>query len=179
MNTLFNLADYNTVTPVRDPYWDEIVLDSSGSCDDNGQITLFYDDSQEPPDPDDYPSLESYEYAFEKWQLNSPEVNINQMSVLEDEVISIPALPEHKKSQWTEEYSVTRCGGRYWYFRYCWYNRTTRRISHIHIPGGNSESAIAIERKEMIERAIALGKGPMEIQNFIRGGFGMNGYRLI
>jgi len=33
------------------------------------QLTIFYDDSHEPPDPDDYSTLADYEWAFSKWQL--------------------------------------------------------------------------------------------------------------
>ncbi|AFZ59388.1 hypothetical protein H6G54_00765 [Anabaena cylindrica FACHB-243] len=98
-------------------------------------------------------------------------------SVLEDAKTTLIELPEHKKQQWMETYAVTRCGKKHFYFRYCFYSN--RKISHIHIPGGNIENAIALQRKEIIQRAIALGKSPYEIQNFIRGGFGQNGYRLL
>lgn len=33
----------------------------------DGQLTIFYEDSHEPPDPDDFPSLEAYEIAWEEW----------------------------------------------------------------------------------------------------------------
>ncbi|MBD2692642.1 hypothetical protein [Anabaena catenula] len=185
MNTLFNLADYNTVTPVRDPYWDEIVLDSSGRVEESGQTTLFYDSTEEPPEPDDFQNLQDFELAWQDWEKLHPDFK-SDMSVLEEEE-SLPeqektdypellhSLPEQPK-QWLEEYYVSRNGKKHWYFRYCFYSLG---IHHIHIPGGNIENAIAIGRKEMIERAIALGKSPYEIQNFIKGGFGLNGYRLL
>jgi hypothetical protein len=185
MTTLFDLENYTTPKVVHDPYWDEIVLDSSGSVEENGQLTLFYDDSQEPPDPDDYPNLEEYEIAFAKWRSLNPDVKIEEMSVLEDEKIRVSELPEqvnkqlpeHRKTQWVEEYSVKRSGTKHWYYRYCYY--ANRKIYHIHIPGGNYQSVVAIERKEMVERVIALGKTHWEIENFIRGGFGLNGNKMI
>ncbi|MEA5515527.1 hypothetical protein [Nodularia sp. UHCC 0506] len=196
--TLFNIEEYNTTTTKADPYWDEIVLDCSGKVEQEGQLTLFYDDSQEPPEPDDFVTLTDYEQAWSAWERRFPGCNIDGFSVLEESVPNLQnldcgtvpivleefyddgdflqphTLPEHTK-QWIEEYYVKRCGTKHWYFRYCYYSK---RIHHIHIPGGNYQSAIAIERKQMIESAIALGKSPSEIKNFIRGGFGMSGYRL-
>ena len=181
MTTLFNLDEYE-ITPARpiDPYWDNLVLDCSGSVESSGQTTLFYDDSQEPPDPDDYRSIENYEAAFRKWRSHNPDINIKEMTVLEDEESILPALPEQlpeqRKNQWIERYFVRRSNHKHWYFRYCYYE--SGRIYHVHIPGGNSNNAIAVSRKKMIERAIASGASPMEIRNFISGGFGTNGYNL-
>ncbi len=205
--TLFELEQYSSIKSVydarakHDPYWDEIVLDCSGSEDKTGQLTLFYDDSSEPPDPGDFPSHDDYIKAFNRWRENFPEQDYIFMkspdgdfidtlpeqdnSVLEDEVIRVSELPEqpseplpeHRKTQWVEEYSVKRSGTKHWYYRYCYYAK--RKIYHIHIPGGNYQSAVAQSRKEMIEKAIALGKTPREIENFIRGGFGMNGNKLL
>jgi hypothetical protein len=56
-----------------DPFWDEIVLDSSGSIEPEGQATLFYDDSYEPPDPDDYQDLKDYYQAWRNWEKRYPE----------------------------------------------------------------------------------------------------------
>lgn len=187
MNTLFNLTDYTSVKEkpvIHDPYWDEVVLDCSGRVEDNGQVTLFYDASDEPPDPDDFPTIDDFESAWKDWEELHPDFEPD-MTFLEDidtlpeqkpQDTSEPAatLPEQPK-QWIEEYYVQRNSNKYWYFRYCYYQRT---IHHIHIPGGNIHSAIAIERKEMIQSAIAQGKSPSQIKNFIRGGFGMSGYRL-
>ena len=33
------------------------------------QLTVFYDDSHEPPDPEDYGKIEDYEMAWSKWEL--------------------------------------------------------------------------------------------------------------
>ncbi|MHC5717646.1 MAG: hypothetical protein ACYTX0_37465, partial [Nostoc sp.] len=69
--TLLTVAPTQTRTAIHDPYWDEITLQHPqpeqrwNPADfgevpfksDNGQLTIFYDDSQEPPDPDDYQTL--------------------------------------------------------------------------------------------------------------------------
>lgn len=36
--------------------------------DPDGQLSIFWDNSAEPPDPDDYPSLEAYEQAWQAWE---------------------------------------------------------------------------------------------------------------
>lgn len=183
MTTLFDVEQYSKVKSVYDsrtkydPYWDEIVLDCSApSADETGQLTLFYDSSAEPPDPDDYEDIEDYEVGFAKWRSHNPDVKIEYMTVLEDEQARVSELPELRKTQWVEQYCVKT---KFFYYRYCYYDNRTRKIYHIHIPGGNYQSAVAIQRKQMIEKAIALGKTPIQIQNFIRGGFGRNGNKLI
>ena len=212
MTTLFDLAQY--VTPTKkeiDPYWDELVLDCSGRVEDNGQTTLFYDASDEPPDPDDFQDCNDFEVTWSDWEKQHPdfspgmspwieqddedfmdvledlpilrylEQNINDNlpeqnnSVLEDLSSTLPeqnncVLEESKQlAQWTEKYSVNRGGKRHWYFRYCYY--WLGRIHHIHIPGGNTNSAIALERVERVRSAIANAASPTEIRNLIRGGF--------
>ena len=225
MTTLFDLAQY--VTPTKreiDPYWDELVLDCSGRVEDNGQTTLFYDASDEPPDPDDFQDCNDFEVAWSDWEkqhsdfspamspwteqndgdfmdvledlpiLRYLEQNINTFdnlpeqnnSVLENLSSTLPEqnintfdnLPEQNNcvlekskqlAQWTEKYSVNRGSKRHWYFRYCYY--WLGRIHHIHIPGGNTNSAIALERVKRVRSAIANAASPTEIQNLIRGGF--------
>jgi hypothetical protein len=181
MTTLFNLEEYRSAPlPQADTYWDELVLDCSGSVESSGQTTLFYDDSQEPPDPDDYSSIENYEAAFREWRSHNPDTNIIEMTVLEDDKPILSALPEQlpeqRKNQWIEKYFVKRSNRKHWYFRYCYYQ--SGKIYHIHIPGGNSSNVITIERRKMIERAIATGCSPLEIRHFISGGFGLNGSEL-
>jgi hypothetical protein len=72
-----------TISTVQDPYWDEITAEPSttqdrwnsddfGECPrkvaSDGQLEIFFDDSNEPPDPDDYSSLADYELAWQQWQ---------------------------------------------------------------------------------------------------------------
>lgn len=33
-----------------------------------GQLTIFFDTTSEPPEPDDYPSLEAFEQAWKQWE---------------------------------------------------------------------------------------------------------------
>ena len=252
MTTLFDLVQYDLILTKReiDPYWDELVLDCSGRVEDNGQTTLFYDVSDEPPDPDDFQDHIDFEVAWSDWEKQHPdfkpamsswieqddgdfidvlgdlpilryiEQNINTFdnlpeqnnSVLEDLSSTLPEqnintfdnLPEQNNSvledlsstlpeqnintfdnlpeqnncvlekskqlaQWTEKYSVNRGSKRHWYFRYCYY--WFGKIHHIHIPGGNTNSAIALERVERVRSAITNAASPTEIQNLIRGGF--------
>jgi hypothetical protein len=75
---------------------------------------------------------------------------------------------ERPVSQWTERYSVRRGDLRHFYYRYCYYLRG--KIFHIHIPGGNSCSEIAIHRRELIDTAISSGWTHFQIENMIRGG---------
>jgi hypothetical protein len=97
-----------------------------------------------------------------------PEQNINTLDNLPEQNNSV--LEKSKQlAQWTEKYSVNRGSKRHWYFRYCYY--WLGRIHHIHIPGGNTNNAIALERVERVRSAIANAASPIEIQNLIRGGF--------
>jgi hypothetical protein len=97
-----------------------------------------------------------------------PEQNINTFDNLPEQNNSV--LEESKQlAQWTEKYSVNRGSKRYWYFRYCYY--WLGKIHHIHIPGGDTNSAIALERVERVRSAIANAASTTEIQNLIRGGF--------
>ena len=197
MTTLFDLAQYATPTKREiDPYWDELVLDCSGRVEDNGQTTLFYDAIDEPPDPDDFQDCNDFEVASSDWEKQHPDFSPAMspwteqndgdfMDVLEDlpilrylEQNINDNLPEQNNSvlekskqlaQWTEKYSVNRGSKRYWYFRYCYY--WLGRIHHIHIPGGNANSASALERVERVRSAIANAASTTEIQNLIRGGF--------
>jgi len=195
MNTLFNLDDYESIPLPIDPYWNELVLDCFGRIEDNGQTTLFCDASDEPPDPDDFQNTDDFEVAWSDWEKQHPDfkpamspfpeqTDGDFMDVLEDLNTTLPEqninsfdnLPEQNNgvlekhlAQWTEKYSVNRGSKRHWYFRYCYY--WLGKIHHVHIPGGNVNSAIAIERLERVGEAIANSATPIEIQNLIRGGF--------
>ena len=75
---------------------------------------------------------------------------------------------ERSGSQWTERYSVRRGNLHHFYYRYCYYVRG--KIFHVHIPGGNSCSEIAIHRRELVDTAISSGWTRFQIENMIRGG---------
>jgi hypothetical protein len=78
--------------PTYDPYWDtEIVApehtDDRWNPNDFGevpfkseadQLTIFYDDSHEPPEPDDFNSIEEYEQAWHHWEKSVREQTENQ-----------------------------------------------------------------------------------------------------
>jgi hypothetical protein len=34
----------------------------------SGQVSIFFDTTNEPPDPDDYQNLEAFEQAWKKWE---------------------------------------------------------------------------------------------------------------
>lgn len=76
---------------------------------------------------------------------------------------TIKSAPEH--NHWVEKYTVIRYGKEHHYYRYLW--MSGRKLHHVHIPGGNVKSAIAIARKQEIEIAIAAGKSPREIEQLI------------
>ncbi|MEH1938422.1 MAG: hypothetical protein V7L14_32910 [Nostoc sp.] len=70
-------------TIIHDPYWDKVDIapehpqseDRWNPADfgevpfitDGNQLTILRDDSQEPPDRDDYQNFEDYEQAWAKW----------------------------------------------------------------------------------------------------------------
>ncbi|WP_071190994.1 hypothetical protein [Trichormus sp. NMC-1] len=329
MSTLFNLDEYTSIPEVPrliDPAWDEIVLDCSGNIESNGQVTLLYDSSSEPPDPDDHETPYDFQQAWLKWEEQFPEIaeeiktkfragqqvavskpdskyfgaitkvkkivrcsvqtelwgtagvfhwselelikdieeefleelpqefvddvleepvkgfhfeeggiywhssrntqfkitkllasvskcqgyfageiikekvllrelsslpriSTDSSSLLKDgatkvitsssptelgvdsnEVVTLPeqvnsVLEKSKVNQWIESYYVNRSGSKYWYYRYCYYQG---RIKHIHIPGGNTMSDKCLEMKQRIEKAIALGHLPEQIQQLIK-----------
>ena len=263
MTTLFDISQYEVIpTKIEiDPYWDELVLDCSGRVEDNGQTTLFYDASDEPPDPDNFRDRNDFEVAWSDWEKQHPDFKpamspfpeqtdgdfmdvleelpvqgfeegkvywhssrnsqfkiiklFNTVSkaqgyfageIIKEKVLLCELLPtsevntsslskesatredrikasgsielilpeqtnivlESKVNQWVEPYYVTRGGNKYWYYRYCYYQK---RIIHVHIPGGNTMSSKCLEVKERVESAIANSATPIEIQNLIRGGF--------
>jgi hypothetical protein len=195
MKALFDLADYERV--VHDPYWDEIVLDASTPIPDKaGQLTLIYDDSAEPPDPDDYPSLIGYLQAWELWEENHPNSlhgfstpAIDEEGVSESSSpysppahVSIPNTYIERVSDIADDDSVTdsltphgcittysprgEARGDKRYFRYSY--RGSGRVHHHHIPGGNCSSKLAQSRAEKVRQAIAQGKAPTEIIAMIK-----------
>ena len=172
------------------------------------QLTLFnlepftnYDETQEPPDPDDYQTLEQYEYAWKQWQKKFPHLvaETTAMTVLEQDttaraIISndsqkiagdrrslvleqdtsnpVPEQTVPEHLQWVEKYSPSKRKGHH-YYRYCY--KVKGKIQHRHISGGNVRSPIALARKQAIEEAIADGKSPADIEKLIRSWRNNNG----
>jgi hypothetical protein len=168
---LFAIAPTFERTTVHDPYWDEVVAPEHPQSEsrwnpadfgevahkvaDDGQLTIFYDDSQEPPDPDDYLNRDDYEQAWQQWEiLVRAQVKLDTPKV----------APEHN-THWVEKYWVKRSGNKYWYFRYCW--MAGRKKNRVHL--GSVDSIIAKRKKADVEIAIADGKLPCEIEKLIRG----------
>nr|WP_322714631.1 hypothetical protein [Nostoc sp. ChiSLP03a]MDZ8215881.1 hypothetical protein [Nostoc sp. ChiSLP03a] len=66
--------------PNYDSYWDEITngdrdrwnpahfTEAPRQVDDDGQVSVFYDESLEPPDPDDFLNLTEFEQAWSDWE---------------------------------------------------------------------------------------------------------------
>lgn len=52
-----------TMTPWNPAHFGEVPR----RCEDNGQMTIFWEDSLEPPDPDDYSAIAEYERAWQRW----------------------------------------------------------------------------------------------------------------
>lgn len=205
---LFAIAPTEERTTVHDPYWDEVETAPEhpqpesrwNPADfgevpyktDNGQLTIFFDDSDEPPDPNDYLNRDDYEQAWEQWESTVREqdtqvsVELSEISqkvtgdclpfvrehdthtsapehsILDD---PCPLAPEH--THWVEKYWVKRGNSKHNYYRYCWMEG--RKIHHCHISGGSTASPLAVQRRAVVETAIADGKLPFEIEKLIRG----------
>lgn len=82
-----------------------------------------------------------------------------------EQAISDTAKSAPEQSHWVEKYTVVRYGSQHYYYRYLW--MSGRKLHHVHIPGGNVRSSMAIQRKQMVEIAIAAGKPPREIEKMI------------
>ena len=75
--------------PKIDPYWNEIVL-SPGAIEESGQVSLLYDDGSEPPDPDDYRTLEEFQIAWDEWEKRNPHL-VSEVRAMSDECCDRPA----------------------------------------------------------------------------------------
>ncbi|MEH2351928.1 DUF4102 domain-containing protein [Nostoc sp.] len=187
---LFAIAPtVETRTTIHDPYWDEVEIapehprpetrwnpadfgEVPRKLSDNGQLTIFFDDSDEPPDPDDYLNLDDYEQAWAEWEIR---VRAQVTSSTVPTTVETPVraqvkldtkkvAPEHN-THWVEKYWVERSGNKYWYYRYAW--MVGRKKNRIHL--GSVDSIIAKRKKADVEIAIADGKLPFEIKDLIRG----------
>lgn len=187
------------LTPEADPYWDEITNvapehsnddawnpDDFGEVpfkDDNGQLTIFWDDSLEPPEADDFNSIEEFEQAWQHWQYSVREQVSNTTSsqldtaVREQSIQALQLAPEHvlaginkpaenqKCNQWVEVYWVRRANKKHKYYRYCWMEG--RKISRVHI--GSVTNPLAIARVEKVNDAMSRQCSPMDIKRLIVG----------
>lgn len=158
------------------------------------QLTLFnveaftnYDDSTEPPDPDHYQSLEAYEYAWQQWEKQYPELvkyvvamspcdsvgeqvtTATARSANTNNLVKFPTkkfAPQHdiRINHWVEKYWVERSGNKYWYYRYMWMEG--RKLHRVYI--GSENSPRAKRKKQAVEFAIADGQTPTEIKKLIQ-----------
>ncbi|BAZ54187.1 C-5 cytosine-specific DNA methylase (plasmid) [Nostoc sp. NIES-4103] len=141
---------------------------------DGDQLTIFYDDSDEPSEPDDYPNLTEYHQAWTEWEIRvGAQVKADTLEVCVpcfDVGAQVTAdteksAPQHDTpTHWVEKYWVERSGNKYWYYRYCW---MVGRKKHRRYLGGVS-SLLGRRLKVIVEDAIADGQLPSEIENFIR-----------
>ncbi|AVH73827.1 DUF4102 domain-containing protein [Nostoc sp. 'Lobaria pulmonaria (5183) cyanobiont'] len=187
--TLFDLEAFTKSplpTPVYDPAWDQLEKTAPQhlgpeikwnpahfgevvrKVEDNGQISVFYDDSDEPPDPDDYLNLDDYEQAWREWELRVG-AQVNFGTTGESRVgaqvsdVTQKVAPQHD-THWLEKYWVERSANKYWYYRYCW--MVGRKKNRLYL--GSVDSAIAKNKKADVEIAISDGQSPSEIEELIR-----------
>jgi len=176
--SLFDIEAYSSPTSkpafTHDPYWDEIVLEP-GVVEESGQVSLLYDNSQEPPDPDDFSSLDDYYAAHQQWEQQYPQLaaELRQSGFIKtapDDISLDRCVGEqtkktaHQHTQFVEEYYVLRYRKPYYYYRYVHMSR--RKQYRVYIGSVLSQKAIAI--KEKVMEAIASGKSPTEIQQLIK-----------
>jgi hypothetical protein len=151
------------------------------------QLTLFdlekynnYDSRQEPPDPDDYPTIEEWERHWNGWEAKysdlvpfvvamSPCESVGAQvaeNTLTSDTKHRQVLQTTKKSapqhdtHWIEKYWVERSGNKFWYYRYCWMVGRKKHRRYI----GSVNSPTAKRKKQAIEAAIADGCTPQEIE---------------
>lgn len=186
---LFAIAPTEIRTTVHDPYWDEVETapqhdepqqrwnpadfgEVPHQLSDNGQLTIFFDDSDEPPDPDDFKCLFDYHQAWAEWrtrvgaQVTSDTLTITVEPRVGGKVIldTEKVAPQHD-TDWIEKYWVERSGNKYWYYRYCW--MVGRKKNRCYL--GSVDSITARRKKADVEVWIADGKLPIEIEKLIKG----------
>ncbi|MHC5822106.1 MAG: DUF4102 domain-containing protein [Nostoc sp.] len=171
-------------TTIHDPYWDEIVAlqpedrwkeadfgEVPHKLDDDGQLTIFLDDSNEPPDPDDYSNMNDYHRAWAEWrtlvggQVTTSTIDTPVKTRVGGQVALVTKKSAHQHdTHWLEKYWVERSGNKYWYYRYCW--REGRKKHRVYI--GSVDSIIAKRKKADVEVWISDGHSPQEIEKMIR-----------
>ncbi|MDZ7992037.1 MAG: DUF4102 domain-containing protein [Nostoc sp. EfeVER01] len=185
--TLFDLEAF-TNSPfsisVSDPAWDEETAPQHQEpetrwnpadfgeveriVEDGGQVSIFYDESLEPPDPDDYLNLDDYHQAWEQWELRvgaqvTSDTTVESCVGAQVSHVTQKTAPQHD-THWVEKYWVERSGNKYWYFRYCWMQGRKKNRRYL----GSVDSAIARSKKADVEIAISDGQSPQEIEELIR-----------
>lgn len=186
---LFAIAPtVETRTAIYDPYWDEVDIapqheepkqrwnpadfgEVPHNVENDGQLSIFYDDSAEPPDPDDYSSRDDYEQAWAQWQIlvGAQVASSTIESTVETRILGQATLttkkvaPQHD-THWIERYWVERSGNKYWYYRYCW--MVGRKKNRIYL--GSVTSVTARRKKADVEVWIGDGQSPSEIEKLIR-----------
>ena len=187
--TLFDLEAFTKFenNSVHDPYWDEVETapqhlgpedrwnpadfgEVPHKLDSDGQLTIFYDDSDEPPDPDDYKCVNDYHRAWAEWrtrvgaQVSKDTMKTTVVARVGAQVIldTKKVAPQHD-AHWVEKYWVERGGNKYWYYRYCWMVGRKKNRRYI----GSVDSIRAKQKKSAVEIAIADGLSPIEIEKLI------------
>ena len=188
--TLFDLEAFTKFenNSVHDPYWDEAETapqhfgpedrwnpadfgEVPHKSDSDGQLTIFYDDSDEPPDPDDYKCVNDYHRAWAEWrtrvgaQVSTDTLTTTVVARVGAQVAlhTKKVAPQHH-THWVEKYWVKRSGNKYWYYRYCW--MVGRKKNRIYL--GSIDSNLVREKKEAVEISIINGRSPVEIEKLIR-----------
>lgn len=124
---------------------------------DGGQLTIFYEDSHEPPDPDDYQTIAQYEKAWKDWcDRVGEQVKLDTKKVAHQQDKPI--------THWVERYWVERGSSKLWYYRYTWMEG--RKLHRHYI--GSVRSPKANLKKQTVEDAIVDGQSPDEIIALIR-----------
>ncbi len=77
--------------------------------------------------------------------------NTQQASKLDSTVLEQDNKFAPEQCHWVEKYKVIRYHKEHYYYRYIW--MSNRKLHHVHIPGGNVRSQLAIERKAAVENA--------------------------
>jgi len=185
---LFAVAPVEQRITIHDPYWDEVVApehpqpdqrwnpedfgEVKRKLDNDGQLTIFYDDSHEPPDPDDFKNLDDYHQAWAQCEiLVRAQVTASTVTSTVESPVGAQVKLDTKKvapehiTHWVEKYWVERSGNKYWYYRYCWMVGRKKKRCHL----GSVDSIIAKRKKADIEVWISDGKLPIEIEKLIRG----------
>ena len=124
---------------------------------DDGQLLIFTEEVDEPPDPDDYSFPELYRAAYLQWKYRTSitggaiENNGEKTSITGGAIEVHGCMGEYSK-------------GKNWYYRYS-YRVGNRRTKHKHIgPCGNP---LAETKAKEVREMIALGESVAKILSFL------------